>query len=382
MLGKKITEPEPVEFEITTFGLYAVSITARCQSGKLLGIRGGENLRVEIDGITLREIPPEDKPQYVDIPPAWNGTQLKGLSKTVIFLLPLNKGKHILKYIPKPSATIEQYSITLFHNVPNITFDLNNQAEDGDRRPWYTFALVNLPLHSLSVDTTVNWHWFDGDDVKLIIDGQIEENFENKRWKDWFWHATVGQVFSGQKREQQSFTKNLQKGINYIELWADRMPILHSVTLNLGDFTPNRIPSVDDPEWTGDFGDDTDQIILARALFGEARNTLVPDEARIAIGWVIRNRVEDSRWPDKYYQVITTPEHVSSFNEGDENRPYVEDPLQTHKDIDQEAWIHTCDIAGKIINSKLSDPTKGANHYYDDSINASQTESTIYFYRL
>lgn len=45
-----ITEPLSITIPIESFGLYAVSVTARCQSGKLLDFRGGENVRVEIDG--------------------------------------------------------------------------------------------------------------------------------------------------------------------------------------------------------------------------------------------------------------------------------------------------------------------------------------------
>ena len=128
------------------------------------------------------------------------------------------------------------------------------------------------------------------------------------------------------------------------------------------------LQTVDNPKWTGNFSDDTDEIILARALFGEARNTLVPDEARVAIGWVIRNRVESSRWPNTYWEVITTPSQFSSFNIGDHNRPFVEDPLHKNNEVDKRAWEHTCDIARKVIKGEINDPTHGANHYYDDSI--------------
>lgn len=400
LMSNKITSIFKTGFFVDTFGLYAISITARCKSGKLLGLWGGEDLHVEIDDVKLREIPSYAKPQYVDIPVAWNGTHLKGLSKTVIFLLPLNKGDHTLNFIPTHSATVETYRITPVTNPQDITLVLDDQAEDGDRRPWYTFALINLPLKALSADITVDWHFFDGDDVKLVIDGQIEQNKETKGRKDWIWHATPGQVFSGPRRANKTIEKKLPQGTHYIELWADKMPTLHKTMLDLGNYTPQRVPTVHDPQWTGDFADDTDQIILARALFGEARNTLVPDQARTAIGWIIKNRVKSERWANNYWEVITYPGHFSSFNRDDDNRPFVENPLHTQKDIDRTAWEHVYEIAGKIINDQLPDPTQGANHYYDDSIsapnwaenkksilhityvNALGTESTIFFYKL
>ena len=369
MTGKKITQLDTIDFLVDTFGLYAISIKARCQSGKLLGLWGGENLRVEIDNIRPREIPPVDKPQYVDIPPAWNGTTLKGLAKTVIFLLPLNKGNHTLKLIPTRSALIETYHITSVQNIRETAFHLDEQAEDGNRRPWYTFVLIDLPLESLTADVAVDWHFFDGDDVKLIVDGRIEQNGKSILWRHWIWHAKPGQIFSGPKKETRTFTTQLPKDIHYLEFWADKTPTLHTVTLNLGDYKSKRIPTVEDPEWTGDFADDPDQIILARALFGEARNTIVPDRARIAIGWVIKNRIRSSRWPNSCWGVITEPEQFSSFNKDDRNRKYVENPLHKGLEVDKTAWEHAYEIAGKIINSEVSDPTKGANHYYDDSIN-------------
>lgn len=76
---KIITIDTQVKFEISTSGLYAVKITARCNRK--------DDLRVEIDDQFFREIPPENNVQKYDVPPAWNGTKLKGKSKTNIFLL-------------------------------------------------------------------------------------------------------------------------------------------------------------------------------------------------------------------------------------------------------------------------------------------------------
>ncbi|PJE63121.1 hypothetical protein COU88_01250 [Candidatus Roizmanbacteria bacterium CG10_big_fil_rev_8_21_14_0_10_39_6] len=232
------------------------------------------------------------------------------------------------------------------------------------------------------------------------MDGNIEKNTESRRWKSWVWHATPGQMFSGEKREKKIFSKQLPKGIHYIELWADKTPVLHTVTLDLGDYISKRIPTVEDPKWTEDFTDDTDQIILARALFGEVRNTLVPDKARIAIGWVIKNRMKSKGRGYSYYEIITEPSQFSAFNKTDPNRPFVENPLHTGNGADMKAWKHAYDIAGKIIKATFQDPTQRANHYYDDSIstpdwaqdkkptlhityiNESGSESTIYFYNL
>lgn len=365
---QRITQDTTIDFSVEKFGLYALSITARCQSTKQSESHQNETLRVEIDDIKFREVPPLDKPQYNKIPPAWNGTDQQGLLKTVIFIMLLNKGEHTLSFFPTNGALIEEWSYQPIENIPKVAVALEKQAESGDKRSWYTFALINIPLQSLTVEASVSWHFLDGDDVKLVVDDTTQENSSSKLWKYWLWSARPWQLLTGPRKERKTIELNVPLGIHYIEFWADRTPTLHEIVLNFGDFQPKRIPTVNDPEWTGNFADDIDQIILARALFGEARNTLVPDEARIAIGWVIRNRVSSKRWPDTYWEVVTEPLQFSAFNGGDPNRVYVENPLSSGKEIDKVAWEHACQISEKLINSQVSDPTHGANHYYDDSI--------------
>ena len=114
---KKITDIISIPFSIDKFGLYSITIIARCQSSK-------QDLKIEIDSLKFREIPSEDKPQYNNIPSSWNGTELKGLSKTIIFILRLNKGTHKLIFIPTEEAIIDEYKIivntTPLGMYPNI----------------------------------------------------------------------------------------------------------------------------------------------------------------------------------------------------------------------------------------------------------------------
>jgi len=359
-MSTNITKQSVIEFEVDSFGLYAIEIVAQCEKKN--------DLKVGIDDIQFREIPPEKNIQSYNIPASWNGTNLKGLSKTIFFILTLNKGKHTLTFTPRNSAIIEGWSYGLLTNTNTINFENLPQVEDGDRRPLYSFILIDTPLKSISADVSVSWHRFDGDDVELIVDNQIEQNTKVRFWKNWVWHSSLRQIFTGTKRESKTFIKNLDLNTHYIEFWTDRTPTLHKVTLDLGDYNPKRIPTVEDPEWTGHFSDDTDQMILARAIFGEARDKLYPDVARIAVGWSIRNRVEESSDTYSYNEIITKAEQFSAFNLGDDNRSYVENPFWEENESDKIAWYNCFTIAGKIIHDEVKDPTSGANHYYDDSI--------------
>ncbi len=228
---KKITERFDYALRVPEIGIYSISIAARCHSGEQTGTRGGENLRVEIDGRAFREIPSVSKPQYQDIPASWNGTLLKGAKQTVIFILYLRAGEHTITFIPQEGASIEREPvISLIQDLSAINFDPEEQAEDGDRRPWFTFAFIDLPLASFSIDASTRWHWRDGDDIKLIIDGEIQKNTSplSVFHRNWLWSSFPFQ----NERQEKTFTPALLKGIHYVELWADRTPTLHRAKFN------------------------------------------------------------------------------------------------------------------------------------------------------
>ena len=93
---------------------------------------------------------------------------------------------------------------------------------------------------------------------------------------------------------------NLPTGLHCLEFWADRTPTLNSLTLDFGTtpLTPPAIPTVDNPAWTGDFYEDTEEILLARAIYGEMGGESY--EAKVAVGWAIRNRVEWRAWQESF----------------------------------------------------------------------------------
>jgi len=226
---KKIKKQYNHEFNIAKDDLYSITIEASCKSGKILGIFGGEDLRVEIDNLKLREIPAEKKAQYFNISPAWNGTKLKGLSKTVIFILKLNKGNHVLRFIPRKGAIIQKEPIISL--LKNNKLTLNKQAQEGDKRPWIALALIDLKLKTLDVSVKCEQRKRDSDDVKIIIDNKVQENEQSSWWgKKWYFR---GSQIKGNTEETRFYPK-LSKGTHYIEFWADRMPVLNWVKMNIG----------------------------------------------------------------------------------------------------------------------------------------------------
>lgn len=226
---KKIKTNFIYNFNISDSDLYIIEIEATCASGKILGLWGGEDLRVEIDKQAWRELPESKYAQYFNIAPAWSGSELNGKIKTVFFIVYLEKGEHELNFIPKSGAEIaKEPLIKKYNSLNSIVKD--KQAEESNRKPWITIVLVDLPLNILDVSATCGKRKGDSDDLKLIIDGKIEKNQESNWWgRNWFFQ---GRFMKGGKKEVRFYPK-LQKGIHYIEFWADRMPVLNEVRLDL-----------------------------------------------------------------------------------------------------------------------------------------------------
>jgi hypothetical protein len=373
----KIKDGFEYGFNVSENGLYLIEIVASSKSWwqnfkKLRIFFRDDDLTVKLNNTEFPKL--NGKRGLFDGEVAWNGNILKGLHKTNVFIVDLSKGSHKLTFLVDQKPTLKSIKIEKVNDEINYIPQENNPAEDGDRRQWLNIALVDLPLKRLFVSAIANYNPAekDGDDMKLIIDGEIKKNEIRKDFKYWYW---CGMELRGKEKE---FSEELDKGrgLHYIELWADKSPELKNIKLNLGlnlenidsDENKKRIPTVDAPEWTGDFNDDTEQMILARAIFGEARNMLLSDETRIAVGWSIRNRIGNSAWGNNYHEVILHKNHYSAFRESDKNWDYVKNPLFKNNIIDKRSWEDCYKISGQVIDGSLDDPTDGANHYYDDSI--------------
>ena len=349
---KKITGITEISFSVDEFALYGIIVTARAQSGK-------QDLRVDIDTLKLRELPPKDKPQYNNIPPSWNGTELKGLAKTIIFILKLNKGEHTLKFVPTQEAIIDGYKIEPVFDTKNIRFNLETQAEDGNRRPWITVVLVDLALNKFTAEFKLKRRFIDSDDVKVIVDGTIKRNNESILHKFWYFIASI---FKGET-QTETFTENLSVGLHYIEFWADRMPNINYIQLDLGQVELKRIPTVDDPVWTGDFNDDTEEMLMARLILGEGEGQ--PNETKLGISFTVINRLkkQNTNWGLSIKEIILKEDQYDGmWNELTYEK--VRNPLKDSSEKRLREWQEIYKLAVDVISGNLSDPTEGATNFH------------------
>ena len=226
---KKIKKEDTYKLTAPEIGFYQIILEASVKSG----IRGRHDLKVELDGRQLREIPTDKNVQHYNIPPAWNGTKLKGMRKIVILVTKLTKGDHWLKFIANETAILEKKPELKKIAKPNQAFKVveNLKTEERNRQPWVSIALLDLPLNFMDVSVTCKKRFLDSDDLKLVIDGKIQKNEKAKIWgRNWFWQ---GRQLKGQT-ETKRFNLNLPQGIHYLEFWADRTPVLNEVNLGLG----------------------------------------------------------------------------------------------------------------------------------------------------
>ncbi len=234
IFNKKIKENFDYEFEIEDSGLYAIEIIASCKSWrqnliKFSSFFKDDDLAVKIDNIEFPKL--NGKKGLFDGEAAWNGNNLKGLKKTDIFLIKLEKGNHAIHFLIDQEPYLESVNIFKLQDPKNISYvpESNNPSEDDDRRQWLNIVLVNFPLKNLYITASAEKRGSDDDDLKLIIDGEIQKNIEPKSHKCWYW---CGRTLEGKQKEFQKEI-NLPLGLHYIELWADRMPSLDKIILDI-----------------------------------------------------------------------------------------------------------------------------------------------------
>lgn len=210
---KRIIGKEDLILSLGNSGLYSIKIAART--------RGKESLRVEID----------NKKFPVGSPANFDGNKLKGLKETIFFILPLKNGKHTVSLTADQGADLEGFQVSRLPDSATLEIDdINDQAEDGDRRPWMTFVLIDLSLISVTPTITYSRRKRDSDDVKIVIDGKTQGNLF-RTVKHFLWRF-AGSLLpkGGLKTETETFTSNLPQSLHYIEFYADRMPSLQKIS--------------------------------------------------------------------------------------------------------------------------------------------------------
>ncbi|MEK7611240.1 MAG: hypothetical protein AAB486_02565 [Patescibacteria group bacterium] len=226
--------------------LYLLKLTARAKGEKQLGPNAtdDEDLTIQIDAKIYPKL--GNPSRFVDSPAAISGGKSYNLSQTTYFLTFLKDGDHQVTLSaenPPGTATFESLEVYTLEPGPAASIGVKSSAEDGDRRPWLAFILDNIPLAALTVNAIVKKRYRDSDDLKIVVDGEVKTNFRELKEKpkeslprEWFyrfWYFAGSLLLN--KQTTASFRTNLPQGLHYVEIYADRMPYVDYVELDLSE---------------------------------------------------------------------------------------------------------------------------------------------------
>jgi len=104
--------------------------------------------------------------------------------------------------------------------------------------------------------------------------------------------------------------------------------------------------------------------LMTALIYGEARGENIV--GKIGVGWVVKNRAIDTRWPRGIEDVILQPGQFSCFNSGDKNFELVCDTAcKASKYLDKLDFRESRWVAFGVLNGWIRDVTGGANHYHE-----------------
>ena len=112
------------------------------------------------------------------------------------------------------------------------------------------------------------------------------------------------------------------------------------------------------------FENDSDEVLLARLIYGEARGESIWIKRAIADS-VINRTGKNKWWGNTLREVILKENQYSCFNKNDPNRIKLLNPTKYDK---LRVWEVCLIVAMETLPMDNNDDSNGATHYYDTSI--------------
>ncbi|MDP3027413.1 MAG: cell wall hydrolase [Nanoarchaeota archaeon] len=115
---------------------------------------------------------------------------------------------------------------------------------------------------------------------------------------------------------------------------------------------------------TDNFSKDSNNVLLARMLYGETRNC--SKEEKIAVAYTVINRANDNKkWNgENVKEVILKPWQYSCFNKNDANYEKLKDPIND----DADSFYDCLKVANEVLQGKHSELNKGQTHYFNPKV--------------
>lgn len=360
--NSRVSESVNFDFDIKNEGFYLIKIVARAGAWwqQLPLIYGkywlDDELRFSLDEKAVE--------------PYFNGNSLYGTRQFIILFERLKLGNHslVLKSKGKPFLEAIEVAEIIDESRPLDLISLTeSKPEDtlvssfvSRKKSWITLVSSETPFLYLLVKARARdgqqllfWRT-DDDDLQLRLNGEVEKNDEPKSHDLWYWCGRASKGVS------KVFEKSLtgRDSIHRIDLPADRSPEVSQVLVSF-----RRIPTVDDPLWTGSFDDDTDVMLLARLIFGEAEGQ--PKEAKIGIGFTVLNRLKKKRqnWGYSVREIILKENQYDGLW-NTKTYSKVRDPLNKSTEKTKNEWFESCAVAQSVLDGSVVDTSSGATNFH------------------
>lgn len=373
-ISKEITEKYTCDFMLLEDDVYLIEIIASAKSW-WQNFKSGRSFFKDDDIFLYLDNQELTTSKYTkkDARSAWNGNELKGLEKTVVIVANIKTGKHVIDLRPNQRPYLKSILISRVEKKDNIIYVPadNNPAQKSDGRPWLSCIILDLAITNISVTAQANKNRKDDDDLKLVINGEIQKNENKRSHQDWYW---CGKILNG---ENKTFSKDINsqtKQFN-IDLYSDETPRLSKIEIGIKE--PKRIPTVDEPLWIGDFRDDTEEMLLARLIFGEEGGE--PRDAKIWVAWSVINRTTaNSWWPKTIKEVILQKGQYDPIKPSNGAHDRIINPLnyKDEKESDKKSWYECYEIARDVISGKISNPTT-ATHIHGVGVTRDWFEKNV-----
>ena len=114
---------------------------------------------------------------------------------------------------------------------------------------------------------------------------------------------------------------------------------------------------------TNDLSKDSEEVLLARLIYGEARNLFKLDENHLEpkmIGLTATNRVKKKIRGDNLKEVILARKQYSCFNKKNANLKKLKNPER----YDSKAWKKSLITSRRILEGKFTHLDYGQDHYH------------------
>jgi Mg-chelatase subunit ChlD len=236
------------------------------------------------------------------------------------------------KRIKGDKLTTIKYAIGMIYPLPDKIVILINLNKG-------TISEKDLFFKNCAKRTDAWWNPFDSEDyiaedfdIKVVDSGELEAETTGLNNDDTLdiseldyctLTIKVPDEYANTIKEGSSVTVPIKLRVDYETTDGEEVEKDYVVKVRVKKLKKG-VPTVETPkvnyhsDGAPNFDDDSEHMILARAIFGEARSESKP--GKIGVGGVIKNRVDNPRWwGSSYHTVILKPSQFSAFNPTDVN---------------------------------------------------------------